>query len=119
MARHSFITYKGKEILYLDYRGLKLEQIIQSIDEAVEESLKSNRPICMLINITGVYAVPEFMEKSKEAGKKTKNIVKKQAMVGINSTAKEILLNAYNYFTGSNTKAFDDEESAKEWLVKD
>ena len=62
MAGHSFITYKGKEISYLDYRGLKLEQIIQTIDEATEKTLQDKKPILLLTNMTGVFAVPEFMD---------------------------------------------------------
>jgi hypothetical protein len=118
MAGHSIITYKGKEISYLDYRGLKLEEIIKTIEEASQKSLQENKRRLQLSNLTGVFAVPEFMEKVQEAGKKTKHLTIKSAVVGI-SGAKKLLLNTYNTLTGSNLKAFDDEDSAKEWLVKD
>ena len=118
MAGHSIITYKGKEISYLDYRGMKLEEILKTIDETVKKSLLENKRRLQLSNLTGVYAVPEFMEKVSEAGKKTKHLTIKSAVVGITG-AKKLLLNAYNAFTGVSLKAFDDEESAKEWLVKD
>jgi len=58
------------------------------------------------------------MDKVKEAGKKTKHLTIKSGVVGITG-AKKLLLTAYSAFTGINIKAFDDEESAKEWLVKD
>jgi hypothetical protein len=118
MAGHSIITYKGKEISYLDYRGMKLEEILKTIDEASKKSLLENKRRLQLTNITGVFAVPEFMNKVKEAGKKTKHLTSKSAVVGITG-AKKLLLSAYITFTGTNMKAFDDEESAKEWLVKD
>jgi hypothetical protein len=118
MAGHSIITYKGKEISYLDYRGMKLEEIIKTIDEAAKSSLQENKRRLQLSNLTGVFAVPEFMEKVQEAGKKTKHLTIKSAVVGITG-AKKLLLNTYNALTGANLKAFDDEDSAKEWLVKE
>jgi hypothetical protein len=118
MAGHSIITYKGKEISYLDYRDMKLEDVLKTIDETTNISLQENKRRLQLSNLTGMYAVPAFMEKVKEAGKKTKHLTLKSAVVGITG-AKKLLLNTYNTFTGADLKAFDDEESAKEWLVKD
>jgi len=118
MAGHSVITYKGKEISYLDYRGMKLEEILKTIEEAGKSALLENKRRLQLSNLTGVFAVPEFMEKVKDAGKKTKHLTIKSAVVGVTGT-KKLLLNTYNVFTGANMKAFDDEESAKEWLIKD
>ena len=118
MAGHSIITFKGKEISYLDYRGMKLEEIIKTMDEATKSSLQENKRRLQLSNLTGVFAVPEFMDKVKEAGKKTRHLTIKSAVIGITG-AKKLLLTAYSTFTGINIKAFDDEESAKEWLVKD
>jgi hypothetical protein len=118
MAGYSIITYKGKEISYLDYRGMKLEEILKTIDEASKRALLENKRRLQLSNLTGVFAVPEFMNKVKEAGKKTKHLTLKSAVVGITG-AKKLLLNTYITFTGADMKAFDDEESAKEWLIKD
>lgn len=118
MAGHSIISYKGKEISYLDYRGMKLEEIIKTMDETVKKSLLENKRRLQLSNLTGVFAVPEFMSKVNEAGKKTRHLTIKSAVVGITGS-KKLLLNGYGALTGINIKAFDDEESAKEWLVKD
>jgi len=118
MAGHSIITYKGKEISYLDYRGMKLEEILATIDKVSKNALLENKQRLQLSNLTGVFAVPEFMDKVKEAGKKTRHLTTRSAVVGVTGT-KKLLLNVYNTFTGANMKAFDDEESAKEWLVKD
>ena len=118
MAGHSIISYKGKEISYFDYRGLSLEEILKTIDNAVVKSLAENKARLQLTNLTGIYAVPEFMDRVKEAGKKTRHLTTKSAVVGITG-AKRILVTTYNLFTGVNLKIFDDEESAKEWLVKD
>lgn len=122
MAGYSVLEYNGKEIAYLNYQGLGLEQMLQALEDAVKvaekRSAAGEKPRPVLINITGAYAVPEFMEKSKEVGKRTRHITSKSAIVGITG-AKKILLQAYNLFTNVNMKVFDDEQSAKEWLIKD
>jgi hypothetical protein len=118
MAGHSIITYKGKEISYFDYRGMKMDEIIKLIEEISKKALQENKRRLQLSNLTGIFAVPEFMDAVNKAGKMTKHLTSKSAVVGITG-AKKLLLNMYNTFTGSNMKAFDDEESAKEWLIKD
>ncbi len=34
MPGYSIITHKGKEILYVDYQGLKTEEILKLMDDA-------------------------------------------------------------------------------------
>lgn len=117
MTGRKIITYKGKEITYLDYRGKNLEEIKTILNEAVEQALKENKRRYLLTNITGIFAVPEFMNAVNEATKKTKHLTIKSAVVGVTG-AKKILFNTYNAVIGTEAKAFDNEESAKEWLVK-
>ena len=95
---HSLITYKGKEISYIDYRGLTEEEMIKTVDDTVEWALKDNKPRLVLFNITKAYALSGFMKKSKEAGKKTKHLVIKSAIVGV-TEGKKILLKFYNAFS--------------------
>lgn len=117
MAGRTIITYKGQEITYLDYRGKSLEEIKAILEEAVEQALKENKQRYLLTNITGVFAVPEFMDAVNAATKKTKHLTLKSAVVGVTG-AKKILFNTYNAIIGTEAKAFNDEEAAKEWLVK-
>lgn len=116
MAGYSIITHHGKEILYVDYQGLKTEEILNAMDEATEFALRENRPLLRLSNMTDVYAVREVVEKAKYCGERTKHLTLKRAAIGITG-AKKVLLNAFNRFTGNGTKAFDSIESAKDWLV--
>lgn len=117
MSGHSIITFKGKEISYHDYRGKTVDQMLQTLNLALERALKDNKKRPRLANFTDAYAVPEFMKAVKEAGLQTRHLTPKAAIVGV-TRAKTIILNAYNLFTKTNMKAFEDEESAKEWLVK-
>jgi hypothetical protein len=116
MARHSIITHKGREILYVDYRGMKEQDILEEMDKATEFALKENRPLLRLSNMTDVYAVPSVVDKAKASGKRTKHLTIKRAAVGITG-AKKVLFNAFNRVSGNNARAFDDVEEAKDWLV--
>lgn len=118
MAGYSIIDYKGKEILYLDYRGLNEKQMIQSLNEATERTLQDNKKRLLLTNVTGTYIWPDFFAKAKENGKRTKHLTMKSAIVGAKG-AKKALLKFYNLFVGCEMKPFVDEKSAKKWLVKE
>ena len=117
MAGREIITYKGEEITYLDYRGKSLEEIKAILADAAEQALKENKQRYLLTNISGIFAVPEFMEAVNDATRKTKHLTLKSAVVGVTG-AKKLLFNMYNTVIGKEAKAFDDEESAKEWLIK-
>lgn len=118
MDGYSLIDYKGREIAYLDYRGMTEKQMIQLVDEAAERSLQDNRPRLMLANISGAFVLPNFLKKAKEEKRRTKHLTLKSAIVGAEG-AKKVLLKFFNLFVGSEMKPFSDEEEAKEWLVKE
>ena len=116
MSAYSIIKHKGKEILYVDYQGMTKEEILKTMDEATEFALKENRPMLRMSNMTNVFAVPEVVDKAKESGKITNHLTIKRAAVGITG-AKKVLFNAFNRFSGNNSRAFNTVEEAKEWLV--
>ena len=119
MEGYSVITYKNKEILYVDYRNTKSEQeMIDILESVCQFLLKENKQQLILTNISGVYALPGFMKKAKELGKKTKHLTPKEAIVGIVGPKKTLLM-FYNLFTGVDIRPFDTEEEAKKYLVKD
>ena len=118
MAGFSIIECKGKEIMYLDYRGMNEKQMIQTVEEATERSLQDNKPRLLLANASGTFVLPNFLKKAKEDGKRTKHLTLKSAIVGIEG-AKKVLLKFHNLFVGSEMVPFHDEEEAKEWLIKE
>ena len=114
-----FITnYKKKAIFYIDYRGLKEEQMIEVLKAAVERAKEGNLPNLLLINTTGTDSLPNFISKAASDMKIHRHLAKKAAIVGITGYNRQLLI-AYNFFTKFNMRSFDDEESAKEWLIKD
>ena len=111
------ITYKGKPVIYADFRGItSLEQQIEHLDEMGRLIEVSISGISLLVNLTDVPVGLELMEEVKNRGKKRREKIIKQAMVGITGL-KGILLDGYGRFTGVKVKAFASETDALEWLV--
>jgi hypothetical protein len=113
----NWITYKGKEILFIDYKGLGLDESLETLDQAGKAIAGSKDKILILVDTRDAYTSAEFMSRLKESGKEMGSKMEKQAIVGITGL-KAILLDAYNRFTGSALRPFSTLEEAKEWLVK-
>ena len=116
------ITYKGKDIIYLDYRGLKKpEEFQEKVGETIKRTkyyLENNiKDILVLTDLNDSYIYGNATKFLKESTKMARPFVKKSAVIGI-SGAKRILLNMVNLFSGYETKAFQTIEEAKDWLVK-
>ena len=69
-----------------------------------------------LVNISDSFATRKFTEFIRQLGKETKHIPVKAAIVGITG-AKKVLLSGYNRLLGGAMRPFDDEETAKEYLI--
>ncbi len=116
----SWIEHKGKKILHIDYRGAKgADDSLPILRQAIEIERGSEGNMLLLQNYTGTYANEKFYEEIKVLGKEVQDKVFRNAVVGFDSI-KRILLAGYRFFTGDKTiRTFDDEESAKEWLVSE
>ena len=111
-----WIDYKGKKILYVDFRKLYEEQVTANLDLEIKFIKESSTKVLILANVEG--AAISSLQKIKETSKKDVSPnVAKSAIVGITGH-KEILLRAYNSFTGSTAHSFPTEQEAMDWLVK-
>ena len=114
----SIINYKGKEILFLDHKGVAENELINSIMAGTRAILESkSKEIIYIADFTDCFINKEVMEylksdENKEAVKKTR----KSAVIGITGL-KKIFLNAYNTFFKSNVKACKSLEEAKEFVI--
>lgn len=79
----TWITYKGKQILYADYQGLEGQAIVENLEAEIKAVLESSHKMLVLENVTGGIASREFMERAKAAGRTTESKVVKHAVVGI------------------------------------
>ncbi|WP_462252798.1 hypothetical protein [Ekhidna sp.] len=110
------ITHKGKEIIYVDYRGQSEDQMLETAT-SLREFLVGNPGFHLrLVNISDTPATRKFTAYIRELGKETKDVPVKAAIVGITG-AKKVLLSGYNRLLGGAMRPFDDEETAKEYLI--
>ena len=116
----SFITHKGKEILYCDFRNLNTdEKLIENLELVVKFLRESPETSSFLVltDYRGSNVGSDFMESAKKYGKEIMNQkTEKGAILGIFGI-KKILLKAYTRFSGENLIPFDSEEEAKDYLV--
>jgi hypothetical protein len=117
MDRIQKIKYKGKEIIYVNYGGLREPAMIETLNQVEQIILSDNKPHLQLINISDAFATPGYMAAAKIFGKKTQSLTSKSAIVGITGV-KALLLRSYNLVSGGKLKAFGTEEEAKEYLVQ-
>lgn len=115
----SILNHKGKEIIYVDHKGLQGEGMINCFKEASKEILLRKNTALSLADFTGVDISKEFIEylKSEEV-KPITQCVKKEAIIGV-SGIKKMVLNIYSALTGSGAKVFNTQEEAMDFLVAD
>jgi hypothetical protein len=116
-----FIEYKGKEIYYVDYTDIKTNgefMDVIKLTNAFREKVKAEgkKDLLMLVDVTGSFIYGDVLNEVKNAGKLTKEITKKEAVVGITG-GKKILIKIFQTFTNMNLKVCDTVEEAKEWLI--
>lgn len=113
-----YIEYKGKKILYVDYRNKNGIENMATIDAAAKEIGSWTQKGLSLSDFRNATATPEFMAHLKKVGAEVFQPKAKIAVLGITGV-KNILLQAYNAFTKNEVVPFETEEEAKEWLIKD
>ena len=116
---HSFINYKGKRILYIDYTKCKTTADMINVLEEAKRLYESTTEMYLVINdFTGATGSTEYMQKVKQYGKEIfDGRTTKSAILGI-SGIKKILLNGYNSIAGKRVVPFDTKEEAVEYLVE-
>jgi hypothetical protein len=118
-----FVEHKGKMIYYVDYSNIKTNDeflaVIKQTNafrEKIKAEGKSN--LLMLVDLSGSFVYGEVLEEIKKAGKFTKEITAREAVVGITG-GKKILLKIVQTITQMNLRVFDTLEEAKDWLVSE
>ena len=110
------INHQGKEILYIDYRHLGDDEMIDTINQMKEKVLALNKPHLRLVNVSETNASARFRTQMRQIGKEIGHIPSKVAIVRV-PTSKRVVINAYNVMIGGKMKLFDNEEDAKAYLV--
>jgi hypothetical protein len=119
MPSLSYQQYKGKNILYIDFRNKKRNQNIATIYDAAKEVRAWTEKGLILPDFRNAITTPEFLTYAKQLGLEVfapKSL--KSACIGITG-AKKKLLQEYNTFCSRSVVSFETEEEAKEWLIRD
>jgi len=115
----SYINYRGKNILLIDYTDCKTTQDTLNVLELVKkEYLKTEGKVIALNDFTGVIANNEYMDLAKKYAKELfDEKTLRNACVGVTGVRK-ILLSAYNLVVKNKLMPFDTKEEALQFLVK-
>jgi hypothetical protein len=106
----------GKQIIFVDYRGLKEKEMIELVNKHRELTLETKLPF--LADFHSTYATPGYMVHAKRFVESTKNVIDKGALLGIDSIKSWILkglLTMYNV----NYKTFETADKAIEFLTNE
>jgi len=116
----SYLTYKGKKILYIDYSGCKTTQETINVLEMVKaEYLRNGDKFLSLNNFTGAPSNNEYMDLAKKYARELFDAkTLRNACLGITGV-KKILLSAYNLVVKNKLMPFDTKEDALEYLVRE
>ena len=114
-----YIQYKGKTILYVDFRNLTGDECMAVLDDEAKAMQTWTKPGLILSDFHNSKGSTEFISHAKKLGKEVFTAMeKKTAAIGITGI-QNILLQAYNTFAKDKIVTFATEEEAKEWLIKD
>lgn len=115
------IEHKGKTIYFSNWANLddpnKMVEVIEYTTNFILE--KKEYELLEIIDISNSYGLKEGLAAAKKSAAKTKQFSKKKAIIGVNSKAKQFLLNFVNQMIGKDIVAFASKEEALEWLVID
>ncbi len=114
----SYISFKEKKIMYVDYKSCKNSQeMLNVLEDVAAEFRKTNEQFLTLNDFTGNFGTEEFLKRAKELGPEVFDAkTLKSAILGITGV-KKILLQAYNKFVKNKQVPFDTKEEALEYLA--
>lgn len=119
--RSTWIEHKGKKILYQDFSELffnydAVKEELEEVQKVVLEQPAGS--LLVLSNFTDTTIAGDLMGILNESSRITKDHINKTAVLGVTGI-KRRLADMLTKLTGQALKYFDDEYSAKEWLVQD
>jgi hypothetical protein len=115
----SYVNYKGKKIMVIDYTHCKTPQDTMDVLEQVKlEFLRTTGDVISMNDFTGVIPSNEYLDLAKSWGKEyfdARSV--RTACIGITGI-KKILLNMYNLTVKNKLVPFETKQEAFEYLVK-
>ncbi|MFH1460261.1 MAG: STAS/SEC14 domain-containing protein [Candidatus Omnitrophota bacterium] len=119
--KSEWIEHDGKKILFAKYCdfGTDLDSLKIEVEQCDQIALaQAPHSLLLLVDVRKTTETPEIKAFIKKSAAKTKNNMKKIAALGV-SGVRLVIMKAIALFIDIPIQAFEDIESAKEWLVKD
>lgn len=110
------IVHKGREIILVDYSGLKESEMIALTNEHAALVVAEGKESYFMANYEDTYGTPDYMKAAHVFTKVTKPYIPKGAFLGVRGP-KVALLKGVTFFLNVNFKAFSTEEEALDFLV--
>jgi hypothetical protein len=116
MERIRKIVIQGKEIIAIDYSGLKEQGMINLAIEAKHVAMETPQPKLIINSFKNTYITPGYVRHMERESNEIKPIIERNALVGLN-TPKMMILKGFNLFMGTDFRAFSTEKEAIEYLI--
>jgi alpha-N-acetylglucosamine transferase len=120
--RFKKIEYKQKEIIIIDYSGLRGEvhlKVILKIRDILTDMINNGaHDLLAIVNTRDSYVNNEVFDELKKFSNFLNPYIKKLAYVGITGIKKILLRILSTFIRNVDQKLFDSIDDAKEWLVK-
>ncbi|MFP4477301.1 MAG: hypothetical protein ACLFOY_17190 [Desulfatibacillaceae bacterium] len=115
---NSWITHKGKRILFVDYKGEDEKTMFKTVDESTEMITKSSAPVLVLADVTDVVGTVAFIKHAASQGARVEHNVPKAAIIGVSVIKKALLIGYNRVVKQQGFKPFNNREEALDWLVR-
>jgi hypothetical protein len=118
MDRVKKVFHKGKEIIFIDYSNVKIEdEMIEILGVHKDMVLKDNKKHLFCADYSGSFTPPRYMKEANKFLTETKHLIIKGSFLGVTG-AKGILLSSVIKLFGLNFKSFIDKNSALDYLAE-
>lgn len=117
MSRVDLITHNGKKIVFIDYSGLKGDELFRTMEEAKKNVHSQEKgTVLILSNVKDLHFNVDIIEAFKNMSLESKEYIKAVAIYGLSGLQK-IALNAVTKFSKVDMSVFGNKEEALDWLA--
>jgi hypothetical protein len=117
MRKPEIIIYKGKNVVYLDFSGMKDKNEIMQLETDGADYIKKQtaNSVYTLTNMEGMFFNNELKSFFEQTARGNAKFVKAGAVIGMTGLI-SIMYNAFVTFTGRAIKSCKNKEEALEYL---
>ncbi|MBX2970002.1 MAG: hypothetical protein KF803_11580 [Cyclobacteriaceae bacterium] len=115
MERIRKIVIQGREILAIDYSGLKEPGMINLAIE-VKRLLLHDADEKLINSFHNVFVTPGYVRYMERESEEIKHLIKRNTLVGLN-LPKMMILKGFNLLMNTDFRAFATEKEAIEYLI--